>query len=788
MKKIFLIGNSHIDPVWLWRWQDGFSEILATYRSALDRMKDFDDFKYTSACAGYYQFIEKIDPEMFAEIQQRVKEGRWCIVGGWFLQPDCNIPDGESLARHSLISQRYFKEKFGTMARIGYNVDSFGHNASIPKILKASGMNAYAFARPSVSEQGFDKYLFNWESDDGSSVIAHRIPVSYGCESIEKVMMSKEIIDSQDHDMMLFYGVGNHGGGPTIALIEEVKREIPDGIFSTPNEYFDKIDKNKLTTYSGELQHHARGCYSALSYIKNANRRCEQNLIGTEKLCTMANALTDYKYPHKKLNKAWRNLLFNQFHDILCGCSIKSAYTDASHLFGETMSITEQESFFAMQKIALNINTLGGYELPSVLRKNKKSWEHEKLGIPVVIFNPHAWSVRTCVTVNERATKVTDHKGEEISFQFVRGEHTSRDDKYYTAFIVELPPYGYTTYRLFTQQESVISVNTSLSISERSLENSKLRVEFDSTTGDISSLYDKALGEYIINRPCKAILLDEIECDTWAHDMSDLGKTVGSFGNADFRIIEDGNVRITLRTTVRYGNSSITRDFSLIDGDSRVFVKVRIDFHEKHKALKFTFPLTENSVRAKIPYGTIERDLYTGEEPCGSFIINGKLAIANDSKYGYDTEGEELRLSVLRGAVYADHHGIRDDECEFMDQGMSEFSYTLFAHKNLSDTERKASELNYNPKIIMAGFHHGNLPETMSCFESDNDKIIVSAIKKGEDGDKTVIRFYDIEGKGVSAKVKLFEKELSVEVPHHAIRTFTDNGEELDLIEMPLKK
>lgn len=146
MPKIHLIGNAHLDPVWLWRWQEGFSEITATFRSALDRMKDFPDFQFTSACCVYYQWIEKLDPDMFEEIQRYVREGRWNIVGGWFLQPDCNIPSGESFARHGLISQRYFKEKFGITVKTGYNVDSFGHNAMLPQILKKSGMENYGFS------------------------------------------------------------------------------------------------------------------------------------------------------------------------------------------------------------------------------------------------------------------------------------------------------------------------------------------------------------------------------------------------------------------------------------------------------------------------------------------------------------------------------------------------------------------------------------------------------------------------------------------------------------------
>ncbi len=787
MSKLYLIGNSHIDPVWLWRWQEGFSEILATFRSALDRMKDFPDFKYTSACASYYQLVEKVDPDMFAEIQERVREGRWCIVGGWFIQPDCNIPDGESFARHSLISQRYFKEKFGTMAKIGYNVDSFGHNAAIPKILRASGMTDYIFMRPSTSEQDYDKYLFKWESDDGSAVTAYRIPVTYACQSDSEILRAKDVIDAQSHDMMLFYGVGNHGGGPTITLIEKIKKELPEGIFATANDYFDNLDKNDTVTHFGELQHHARGCYSAMSYVKKANRRCEQNLIAAEKLCTMASVLADYKYPQNKLGKAWKNLLFNQFHDILCGCAIKSAYEDASYLFGETMSITEQEMYFAMQKIALNIDTLGAGELPSSISKNRKTWEHETLGIPVVIFNSHTWSVRACVSVNERASKVTDLDGREIPFQYIRGEHTNGEDKYYTAFICELPPLGYTTYRVFTKNESNLHTSSSLYVSERRLENEKLRIEFDAETGDICSLFDKELGEYTVSRPCRAILLDESDCDTWAHKKTSLGKEIGCFGNGSFEIAESGPVRATLRTTVTYGNSTITRDFTLLEGESRVLVKAKIDFHEKHRTLKFTFPMSEERVTAKIPYGTIERGAYTGEEACGSFIVNGKLVIANDSKYGYDTEVGELRLTVLRSPIYADHYGVRDDKCEYMDQGISEFAYTLFTHSSLADTEKKASELNFSPRIVMASFHKGNLPEKLSCFDCNNDELIVSSIKKAEDGQHTVIRCFDIGGKELSANIKLFDKNISVGIPKGGIKTFTDDGEELDLTETLVK-
>ena len=273
VKKLYLIGNAHIDPVWLWRYQEGFSEILATFRSVLDRMKEFPEIKFTSACAVYYEFVEKIDPEMFEEIKERVKEGRWCITGGWFLQPDCNIPAGESLARHSLISQRYFKEKFGKTARVGYNVDSFGHNASIPKILTASGMDSYVFMRPMPKEQGRNEYLFRWESDDGSAVTAYRIPFLYNCTTKEHILSVKDLAEERGEDMMAFYGIGNHGGGPSIALIDEINNLDIEKVHSDPEEFFRAVKASSLPTVTGELQHHARGCYSATSFVKTANRK-----------------------------------------------------------------------------------------------------------------------------------------------------------------------------------------------------------------------------------------------------------------------------------------------------------------------------------------------------------------------------------------------------------------------------------------------------------------------------------------------------------------------------------
>ena len=796
MAQVYMIGNAHLDPVWLWRWQDGFSEILATYRSALDRLYEFPETKFTSACAVYYQWIEKMAPDMFAEIQEMVKQGRWEIVGGWFLQPDCNIPSGESFMRHTLISQRYFKEKFGVSATTGYNVDSFGHNAGLPKILRAGGMDSYVFMRPSLTEQGRSESVFWWESDDGSRVAAFRIPIRYNLNA-KSLHQLEEIIgkaNTENQDMMAFYGVGNHGGGPTIRMLhtfdEMDRKELR---YSTVGTYFDKVRNDALPTIQGELQHHARGCYTAETSIKKGNRKCEENLIAAERLCLMANRLTGAKYPAKKLNKAWKNVLFNQFHDIMGGCCVRTAYEDAAYLHGEAMSITEQEINAAMQRIVWNIDTLQGETLPSYKydlhdKGQWAIWEHEVLGTPVVVFNIHPWPVRQTVQVYAYASKMTDKKGEEIPFQLVRGEHTDGADKMNTAFIAEVPAMGYRVYRLFTEKNSTENFIAELQATETTLENSLIYLELDKTTGDICKLYDKKNGKYLIDQPCKAILLDESACDTWAHDKKYLGEKCGEFTATQFELTELGPVCASIRVTAVCENSTIQRTYTVTAGSDQVQVNAKIDFHEKHRALKFTFPMAEETVTAQIPFGTVTRQGYTGEEPCQKWFASGSLCVANDCKYGYDTCDGQMRLTVLRSAIYADHFAQRDEHNVHMEQGIHEFTYSLYPAISNSENERRAAEVNFGLRRVMGSFHKGSLPETNSCISCDSEHVIISAIKQGEDSDGTVLRLYEMDGQDSTAQISLFDQKIFVSVPRNSLKTVNENGEELSAMEWGMER
>ena len=792
---MYLIGNAHIDPVWLWRWQDGYNEVLCTFRSALDRMKDFDDFEFTSACALYYQWVEKTDPEMFEEIRDRVKEGRWHIVGGWFLQPDCNIPSGESFARHALISQRYFEKAFGVRSTVGYNVDSFGHNASLPMILRQSGMDSYVFMRPGPHENAGLSDCFVWESADGSRVTAARIPAKHYNIDMHYLYMLDEIRDFIDADgmpRMAFCGVGNHGGGPTLQLLETLKeKNIPGAAFSSPARSFAQLDTSTLPTVKDELQHHAIGCYSACSYVKTMNRRCEENLLYAEKISVMANKLTGLAYPHKKLNKAWKNVLFNQFHDIMGGCSIESAYTDASYLYGETMSITEQIIQGALQTICGQIDTLRGHTLPAHKSKGAAEWvlwNHEELGTPVIVCNPHAWRVRMPVKLHSPAvaTLLTDETGKAVPFQLVRGEATNRDHRESTLFLAEVEPFGYAVYRLFTDEahRPAESMPSTLTVTEHSLENECIRVEFDQNSGEIASFYDKRAERYIIDRPCRTVLLDETDCDTCAHGKAQLGEEVGVFGKPEFTVLENGPARAVLSITVHHGDSAISRKYSICAGEDVLKVDTEIDYHEKHKTLKFTFPsAADSAVTADIPFGTIERRTREQEEPFAKWLATEALCVATDSRYGYDTHGDELRLTVLRGAIYADHYGMRDGLVRYMDQGVTSFTYQIFPRTTSTSAHQKAAELNCPLRAHAFGFHDGPLPERASYLTLDADDVLITAIKQNEDSGEVLVRLLETEGKDTDCTLSLFGTQMSCKLTHNTVATVGESGRRFDLLE-----
>ncbi len=806
-RKIHLIGNAHIDPVWLWRWQEGYAEIKATFQSALDRMREFPDFVFTSGCASYYKWIEENAPEMFEEIKARIKEGRWVIVGGMWVQPDCNIPSGESFARHTLYSQRYFLDKFGKMAKVGYNVDSFGHNGMLPQILKKSGMDYYVFQRPGDHEKELPGNVFWWESPDGSRVLTFKIPFGYGSGGREKFEKKIGIIDDmadvQNIDFMYFYGVGNHGGGPTIENIKALQElQGEEGgdrlIFSSPESYFKSLSgqDDKLPVVKDDLQHHASGCYSAHWQVKADNRKVEHRLVNAEKFSTLAYHMLDHPYPAKDLRAAWEKVMFNHFHDILAGCSIKEAFDDAKEFHGWALHTGDWIQNAAIQKMSWAIDTMTGGAKHRSKERHWYLWEYENMGTPFVVFNPLSWEIKSTVQVNALVKGITDEEGNPISLQVVRGPQTNGEEKWNTIFEATIPALGYRLYWVYLDKEFAgengereQGNQIDKDKDQRNiLENPFIRLEIEEHTGYIKSLYDKRNHvEVLKDRGAIPVLIDIHHCDTWAHGIFEFSDEVGRFTDAKVQLVEDGPIRRTIRVTSRYNDSTLRQDFMLYRDREEIEVRVKLDFREKHKMLKLSFPVNVEDPLAtyEIPYGFIERPTNGEEEPGQQWIdLTGNLgskkyglSVLNDSKYSFSILDNDMRMTIANSSIIADHYGVRDEWCEFLDQGVQEFNYVLVPHSGgWQDAKvvKRAYELNVKPIGIMETYHEGPLSAKMEGLRISSDNVIATVFKRAEDDNGYILRCYETSGVQTRANISIpmLQREWEAEFGKCEIKTF----------------
>ncbi len=350
--RVHMIANAHIDPVWLWPWQAGADEALATAASMADRCDEYPDFVFTRGEAWLYAVAERIRPDLFQRIQSLVERGQWQITGGQFIQPDLNLPTAAGLHRQIEHGQRYFRDRFGIAPTVGYNVDSFGHTASLPDILASHGYRAYVFRRPEEHQVSLPANVFTWQGVSGAEVTAFRIVPGYVANFADLGGQVREAVDSTDPALghvMCFYGVGNHGGGPSKAMIDWILANPTfDGhelVFSHPDAYFDAIapHRDKLPVVTTELQHCFPGCYSVMHDIKCAQRHGEQLLVQAEAAATaLAADAAERDAALARIDAAWPDLLFTEFHDILTGTSIPAAWESVRAMQGRARMAGEE--------------------------------------------------------------------------------------------------------------------------------------------------------------------------------------------------------------------------------------------------------------------------------------------------------------------------------------------------------------------------------------------------------------------------------------------------------------
>ncbi|GIV16347.1 MAG: alpha-mannosidase [Armatimonadota bacterium] len=764
------IGNAHIDPVWLWRWTEGLETIRSTFASVLERMREFPEFHFTGSSAAFYWLLEQTEPDMLAQIRERVREGRWEIVGGWWIQPDCNIPCGESFVRQALYAQRYFRKTFGVTAKVGYNPDSFGHAGTLPQILRKAGLTRYIFMRPGPHEKTLPANVFWWQSPDGSRVLTARITRSYatwGKDLAEHVRASAGGAPDFLRDYIVFYGVGNHGGGPTIqnvrSLLEMSRNpDMPAVRLSTLKAFFEAVEAQaeagaSIPTVPEELQHHARGCYTAHSEVKRQNRRTEHLLMTAERVASMAWALLGREYPQQALTEAWQSALFNQFHDILAGTSLPEGYQDARDLYGHAA-------------------TLGGYALHTSLQALTAHMDTRGEGNPLVVFNPLPWAIRVPVEVERGSAQLKDEAGNPVPAQNI--QPTTASGQRRSVLVLDLPPMGYRVLRSDVQVASVQPQRTlraELKAEGAVLENDFWRLEVN-PAGHLSRLYDKRHRVEVLSAPANVGIVIDDPSDTWSHDVSSFRNELGRFDGAQLALEELGDVRACLRIETRWGHSQMTQRLYLYRDLDLIECRATINWQEQYKMLKISFPLClqEALVTAEAPYGFTVREPNGEEEPCQQWIdlsgwavnddgerIPYGFALLNDSKHGYDTLGSELRLSILRSPAYA-HHAPNtldtEKRYEYIDQGIQTVTYRLMPHAGSwqqAHIPRRAWELNVPPITVNEYVHEGDLPPTASLLSVEPENVLVTVCKKAEDADALIVRAYESTGTACTVRIEM---------------------------------
>src|SRR5271166_2792726 len=636
------VGNSHIDMAWLLPETETVEVLRDTFGTVLELMREYPDFKFTASAAQAYVWMEEKYPAIFSEIEQRVKEGRWEIVGGMWVEPDLNMPDGESLVRQILYGKRYFKQKFGVDVSIGWNPDSFGYNAQLPQIYKRSGID-YFVTQKLLWASEFTKFpyrMFWWQAPDGTRLLTY-FPSDYA-NPIEPVKIAR---DSATYgpllwkynggtnsapdggvQMMYLYGVGDHGGGPTRVDLDTALRwqkldvVYPKLEFSTAASFLNNLGKNEselnLPVWNGELyfQYH-RGVQTTQSETKRGNRKSEVALLDAEKLASIG-TLFGQAYPQADFDSSWKKVLFNQFHDILPGSGIAINYVDAARKYAEVQRFSNDTMNAALSDLASRVKTDD---------------------VSVVVFNPLSWARTAVVEVEVQLPKPAEYvaaadpaKGEPVATNVISDD--LKTGRVRLQLLVEnVPANGYKLIELATGPVSghlERKASLPFTATDTSLENEFLRVQVDPATGCITSLLDKrsnteALAPAVPGVGAPASLPDGKPCgnllqafvdkpkkwDAWNVDSDFIEHRTDILQAEQVKLIESTPLRAVIRVTHKWQNSSFVQDITLNAASPRVDVNMQADWHEKHILLKVAFPLSARNDKAtfEIPYGTVER-------------------------------------------------------------------------------------------------------------------------------------------------------------------------------------
>jgi alpha-mannosidase len=788
-RRIHLVSNAHLDPVWLWEWQEGAGEALSTFRQAAEFCEKRPGYVFCHNEAVLYQWVEEHEPRLFRRIQKLVGAKKWHIMGGWYVQPDCNMPSGESFVRQALLGRRYFAEKFGVAPRTAVNLDPFGHTRGLVQILAKSGYTAYLCCRPGNKECPLPGDEFVWVGYDGSEVLANRASAHYcSVGGRERERLEKWLAENPAGDLVIhLWGIGNHGGGPSRRDLDDLAalaKERPDLelVHSTPDAYFDELEKRRelLPRRAKDLNPWAVGCYTSMSRVKQGHRRLENELFSTEKMVTTAWLQGLMPYPQAAFEEVMHDLAFVQFHDILPGSAIPAGEDGALRMVGhglETLSRLKARAFFAL-----------------AAGEPKASPDE----IPIFVFNPHAHPVRTLVECefepwepNFEKTPWTPRvhsRGRALPSQAEKEDsNLSVEWRKRVVFEAELAPCRLNRFSCRLEKgpakpaAAVREKDGAITIATPDL------VAVVSARTGLLDIY-RADGVDLLEPGAFLPLVIRDNADPWGMKVRSFRAVAGHFalatpeeaarfaglregGLEPVRVIENGEVRTVVEAIFAYGASRLVVRYKVPKRGAEIEIEVRVFWAERDAMLKLGLRPRLRAPRfmGQVAYGADELPGNGDEAVAQKWLAlvseadGAALTVVNDGVYGSDWDGVELRLSLLRSPAYAadtweDRLAVaRDRFIPRQDTGERSFRFWLNGGPlpaRMEEVDREALVHNESP-YVLAYCPPGDGKRSAAGVVVDGAAVEVTAFKRSEDGRDAVVRLFEPTGRARRVTVKL---------------------------------
>jgi alpha-mannosidase len=746
--KITWIGHSHIDTAWLWQLREAQRKCSRTFSTVLNYMDQYPEYIYSQGQPQLYAWVKENYPTIWEGIKKRVAEGRWEVTGAGWVEQDSNVSGAEALVRQYLYGRRFFKKEFGKDVKLVWLPDAFGFPVTMPQIWKKAGLKAFGTTKINWSQYNqFPYSMFSWRGLDGSEIFAYMPPGNYNADPAPASAVSswgsfkqKDIGD----EIPISFGHGDGGGGATREMLENLRRiqnmvGLPKSSMGTMEatvaRMIENVDGDRMPVYHDELYLELhRGCQTTQGRTKRFNRKCELLLRDTEFLGGLAH-LGGTEYPTEAIERNWKVVLTNQFHDILPGSSIREVYTDAEEDYAKVVEEVTAVREATITKMNAGINTAGE-------------------GSPVVVRNTLGWDRSDIASVDVVAgdnVSVLDPNGEVTPSQLVE----KADGAAALLFEANVRSLGHSVYRAV---EGERPVENTLKATDRMLENSFFRIEL-TTTGTIQSIFDKINGREVVPEGAEANELQLFEDRPHAHDAWDIDFNIDENrwpmdDVVSIEVTERGPVRATVRVVKKTDKSTLTQDISVWANNPRIDFATSVEWFEKYRLLKVAFPVDIMSRNAtyEIQYGAIERPThYSNERDRAKFEVAGHrwidmsednygVSVLNDCKYGFDTHDNTMRISLLRGAVRPDPKA---------DEGHHDFTYSLYPHSGTwqqAGTVRKAYELNAPLVTRMVEAGSGKCPPVASFAGVDAENVVIDSVKKAEDSDAIIVRLYEAHG------------------------------------------